>query len=220
MTEQLTSVQSLENFLRDLKDPNLTNAERLNHITTQCDHDTKLPPFKIDIKISNDDPELDELVKEVNEVAAEIYDLLKDHPQWCNKFLIIHQLAPEVIQWAKEYDYKGVRANGYWSLIKIAIKLGRLVIDKYRHCTNIQEVDSNLELLLDYSLIAIDVLKVLRKDSVENPNPDQTVNLITSDNRYFIELFGLLLSIDENMVAAMYGRVSLLSFFTIEYIIK
>lgn len=202
-----SSVQSFENFLHDLEDKKLTNEERLKHITEQCNNDKTLLPCDLEIKIENedDDPEIDDFVKEVNQVATELYELLKDYPHWCNKFLIIHQIAPDVISWAKEYDYNGIRANGYWTLIKLAVKLARLVIEKYRNVKN-PVLDENLELLLDYALIAVDVLKVLRKDSIENPNKDNTCNLITSDNKYFIELFGLLLSIDDKMVAAMYGR--------------
>lgn len=199
-------VQSLESFINDLNDQNLTNEERLKHITQQCVNNVELLPVELDLKVDSDeDAEIDEFVKEINLVAAEIYELLKDHPHWCNKFLIIHQLAPDVVSWAKQYDFNGIRANGYWTLIRLALKLARTVIEKYRHVKN-PVVDQNLELLLDYSLIAVDVLKVLRKDSVENPNKDGSLNLITSDNKYFIELFGLLLSIDDKMVAAMYGR--------------
>lgn len=201
-------VQPLERFIKDLNDPTLTDAQRLKHITEQCETDAELLPCTLEISVQNDeqDAEVDEFVQEINEVAAELYELLKDHPHWCNKFLIIHQLAPDVIAWAKDYDYKDTRANGYWTLIRIALKLAKLVVAKYRGVRD-PVVDHNLELLLDYSLIAVDVLKVLRKDSVENPNPaDRSLNLITSNNKYFIELFGLLLSIDDKMVAAMYGR--------------
>lgn len=206
MIEQ--SVQeNFDNFLKDLKDENLTDQDRLKHIVEQCENDTKILPCDLRIKIDNDDddPEIDDFAREINQIAAELYDLLKDHPHWCNKFLIIHQIAPDIISWAKEYDYNGIRANGYWTLIKIALKLARLVLEKYRNVDK-PVIDHNLELLLDYALIAVDVLKVLRKDSIENPNDDGTRNLITSDNKYFIELFGLLLSIDDEMVAAMYGR--------------
>ena len=200
------SVQTLDSFLRDLHDQSLTDEQRLKHITRQCDSDVKLlQPSVSPVPSDDENPEIDEFVREINAVAAELYDLLKDHPHWCNKFLVIHQLAPDVIAWAKEYDYNGIRANGYWSLIRIAVKLAKLVVDKYRGQASPEKVDHNLELLLDYALIAVDVLKVLRKDSVENTRNGQR-SLTTSSNKYFIELFGLLLSIDDKMVAAMYGR--------------
>ena len=201
------SVESFDEFIKDLNNKNLKSEERLKHIIEQCHNDQEIIAYDLEIKVDNedDDPEIDEFIKEINQVAAELYELLKDYPHWCNKFLIIHQIAPDVIAWAKEYDYNGIRANGYWTLIKIALKLARLVVDKYTNVKN-PVIDQNLELLLDYALIAVDVIKVLRKDSIENPNADNTCNLITSDNKYFIELFGLLLSIDEKMVAAMYGR--------------
>ena len=194
------SVPSLDSFDRDENDQ--TPAE---HIAEQCDSDTTLLLGELEIKAHDDEqPEIDEVVQEINQVAAELYELLEDHPHLCNKFLVFHQLAPDVISWAKEYDYNGVRANGYWSLIRIAIKLAKLVIEKYRGIRR-PTVDHNLQLLLDYILIAFDVLKVLRKDSVANAT-NGTPSLVTSHNRYFIELFGLLLSIDDKMVAAMYGR--------------
>ena len=202
-----SSVQSLDSFIRDLHDKTLTDEQRLKHITEQCDSEaTLLQQHSVSPVPDDEDPEIDEFVREINQVAAELYELLKDHPHWCNKFLVIHQLAPDVISWAKEYDYNGIRANGYWSLIRIAIKLAKLVIEKYRGEVSPASVDCNLELLLDYALIAVDVLKVLRKDSVESNPRNGTRSLITSNNKYFIELFGLLLSIDDKMVAAMYGR--------------
>ena len=205
------SVQSLESFIKDLNDPAPADEQPVKGLALThqfVETEAEPLPCALEISVRNDeeDPEIDELVQEINQVAAELYELLKDHPHWCNKFLIIHQLAPEVIAWAKDYDYNGVRANGYWTLIRLAIKLARLVVEKYRGVRN-PVVDQNLELLLDYSLIAVDVLKVLRKDSVENPNPtDGSLNLVTSHNRLFIELFGLLLSLDDKMVASMYGR--------------
>ena len=199
------NVQTLDSFIQDLSGK--SNGQCLAQLTEQCVNDTNILVCQLELKLDSDDEEIevDNMVKEINLVAAELYELLKDYPDWCNKFLIIHQLAPEVVSWAKEYDFNGIRANGYWTLIKIALKLGRLAIDKYRNVKN-PVFDHNLELLLDYALIAIDVLKVLRKDSIENPNSDNSVNLITSDNKYFIELFSLLLNIDDKMVAAMYGR--------------
>jgi hypothetical protein len=142
----------------------------------------------------------DELMLEIKLVSVELLELLKDYPQWCDKYVHILQSAPEVIAWAKQYDYKEHRANGYWSLIKMAIKLGRVVIDKYRGVQNPQ-VDHNLERLLDYATIALKVLRVLREDSEANGN-----SLITSSQRQFVDLFSLLLSIDDEMVAAVYGR--------------
>lgn len=142
----------------------------------------------------------DELMIEIQVVSVELLELLKDYPIWCDKYMLILQAAPEVITWAKQYDYGNHRANGYWSLIKMAIKLGRLVLDKYRNVENPQ-VDHNLELLLDYAMIALKVLRVMREDSEKND-----FSLIASSQRQFVDLFSLLLSIDDEMVAAVYGR--------------
>ncbi|RWS12668.1 hormone-sensitive lipase-like protein [Dinothrombium tinctorium] len=140
-------------------------------------------------------------------MVEELYPyIVDDFPQLTNNLRELQKGAHELAVWALDYDHNNIQANGYWSALRIGTNLGRLLKEKYQAVREgrelpPKEIDETLILLSDYFAVALDVLKQLRDDSVANG-----LELHTSSVEYFVDLFGILLTLDEKMVASMYGK--------------
>lgn len=72
----------------------------------------------------------------------------------------------EIACYADDYNFRDIKANGYWSLFKIGISLVHVLNDTLDSAKK-NQFDQSLFHLIDYALLAIDVLRILRKDSLE-----------------------------------------------------
>lgn len=127
--------------------------------------------------------------------------------------MMLMQTGAETIHsFADEYNVCGVRANGYWSCLRIGSKLASIFSRK--HMTNLQnnQIDALLEDeeirdIMEYFAISVDVLLKLRADSnsaISDTDFDGK-KLLASSTEMFIELFSFLLSQEDHLVATMYG---------------
>ncbi|XP_015791598.1 hormone-sensitive lipase [Tetranychus urticae] len=149
------------------------------------------------------------LIKEMDHLTSIIEEILRrsDCPHLTVHIETLREGGHEIACWAPEYDFGDIHANGYWSLLTIGLKLCNLVVDRYQNDPN-PIIDNDLKNLLDFANIAIDVVRLLRKDSIdfaasqENTEP----SLQASSLKYFVDLFGLLLSIEKEKIAPAFGQ--------------
>lgn len=121
--------------------------------------------------------------------------------------------AETIHAFADEYNVAGVRANGYWSCLRIGYKLTEILFKK--HSVNLEKKqvaavlkDDEIRHIIQYFACSVDVLLKLRQDSVSSANPDEgspESNLIASSTEMFVELFSFLLSQEDHLIATMYG---------------
>jgi len=77
----------------------------------------------------------------------------------------LQENSQDIAQWVDDYNYNGVKANGYLSLLMIGLKLGRLCAQRYENVKN-PAIHDDVSNLLEFALIAVDVLQKLREDSL------------------------------------------------------
>lgn len=108
------------------------------------------------------------LIKEMDHLTSIIEEILRrsDCPHLTVHIETLREGGHEIACWAPEYDFGDTHANGYWSLLTIGLKLCNLVVDRYQNDPN-PIIDNDLKNLLDFANIAIDVVRLLRKDSID-----------------------------------------------------
>ncbi|RWS26358.1 hormone-sensitive lipase-like isoform X2 [Leptotrombidium deliense] len=148
-----------------------------------------------------------DFIGELDAMLDELYPYIVEvHPKLTTNLKQLQKGAHSIAIWAVDYDHGTLQANGYWSALRIGLNLARLVESKYQHLRGTKdisgiEIDHTLLLLTDYFAVALDVLQRLRDDSVANG-----LELQASSVSYFTELFTVLLTLDESLVASMYGK--------------
>lgn len=211
-------------------------------------HDTTVKDlYGLELSVSNETNDVNGIMHELDVLCYRIYDAVEvqkdtyDGPAPKEVLLdLVDTLkglqagARLVAGFAHQYDYKGIRANGYWSCLKIGLELGKIFDSKYGDDLNPEEIlkDQELLTLAKYFTIALGVLVTLREDSVAQATTDHQPQILTStDGRrvsidingdcafkllkempliassksVFVEMFSLLLSINDKMVGTMYG---------------
>ncbi|RWS02320.1 hormone-sensitive lipase-like isoform X2 [Dinothrombium tinctorium] len=112
--------------------------------------------------------------------------LFKQLSNNCEK---IRQSLPEIIEWAKESNFKNVQANGYWSFVKIVDKFIDLVENSITNM-NSKSIDPNLVKLSRFLLVYLDKVCETR-EVVEIDFNFNTKKLFTSfpedQTKYFNE---------------------------------
>ena len=120
--------------------------------------------------------------------------------------------ADTIHSFADEYNVAGVRANGYWSCLRIGAKLTAIFSRKHSanlECNRIEAVlkDEEIRHIMEYFSVSVGVLLQLRADSISGmDDADFSSNkLIASSTEMFVELFSFLLAQEDHLVATMYG---------------
>lgn len=228
--------------------PMKPRLRRRSSILEQLTDDTTVTDlYGLELSVSNDSSDVNSIMHELDMLCYKIYDAVEtrqdtyDGPIPKDVLLdLVDTLkglqsgARLVAGFAHQYDYQGIRANGYWSCLKIGLELGKIFDRKYGKDLDPEEIlkDQELLTLAKYFTIALGVLITLREDSVAQSttdhhpqiiertdgrrvsvdvNADAAYNilkdmpLIGSSKDLFVEMFSLLLSINDKMVGTMYG---------------
>lgn len=106
-----------------------------------------------------------QIAVELGNVCDELILLAKHDEIVIKKVKRLQENSRDIAQWVDDYNYNGVKANGYLSLLMIGLKLGRLCAQRYENVKD-PEISNDVSNLLEFALIAVEVLQKLRKDSL------------------------------------------------------
>jgi hypothetical protein len=130
-----------------------------------------------------------------------------------NSIEVMQNGAETIRSFADQYNVSGVRANGYWSCLKIGYKLTDILYNKHGENLEKKQIaaiikDEETRHIVQYFACSVEVLLKLRQDSVSSidqnaDSPDY--NLIASSTEMFVDLFSFLLSQEDHLIATMYG---------------
>lgn len=225
-----------------------SNLRRRSSILEKITDDTMVKDlYGLELSVSNDLNDVNGIMHQLDVLCYRIYDAVESQKDTYDgstpKEVLLDLVdtlkglqsgARLVAGFAHQYDYQGIRANGYWSCLKIGLELGRIFDKKYGEDLNPEEIlkDQELLTLAKYFTIALGVLVTLREDSVAQTTTDHHPQVLTTadgrrvsvdinaDGAYkrmkdmplmassktvFVEMFSLLLSINDKMVGTMYG---------------
>lgn len=129
-----------------------------------------------------------------------------------NSLFVIKTGAEKIYAFADEYNVSDVRANGYWSCLRIGTKLTNIFFQKHvanLQCNRIDAVLKDEEIchIMEYFSVSVDVLLQLRADSISEVRETSCPSnkLVASSTEMFIDMFSFLLAQEDHLVATMYG---------------
>ncbi|XP_074596864.1 arylacetamide deacetylase-like isoform X2 [Brevipalpus obovatus] len=134
------------------------------------------------------------IADELERICQKILKLAHNDEDVVKKLQKLQEAGQSIASWADGYNFGDLQANGYTSLLRIGLKLGQCLLGCLENSKD-GHISMDLANLLNFALIAVDVLHKLREDSL----------LQASSVSLFVQLFGLLLRIDNQIIGPAYG---------------
>lgn len=105
------------------------------------------------------------IADELRNICQKILKLAHNDEKLVEKLNKLQDAGQSIASWADEYNFEDLQANGYTSLLRIGLKLGQCLLQCLESSKD-GRINMDLANLLDFALIAVDVLHKLREDSL------------------------------------------------------